>query len=186
LGRSARPIGTVGWASAAAGAAVACRSTPLHCAAANGTAAVTAALLGAGADASIKDNYGYAALRRAVRADRHQLQPRCPQEDGRASSTKVWKGRRVRGGGGAGAWLRRSPSPPPRRNGAALTFMHSFSTRSPRASHAATAPLVVRFCTRASIRRARHARSAAAIGTSVRVCCCVASARTASGNQDLS
>ncbi len=50
------------WASAAAGAAVARRSMPLHSAAVNGHADATAALLGAGADASIKGTCEYAAL----------------------------------------------------------------------------------------------------------------------------
>jgi ankyrin repeat protein len=41
--------------------------TPLHCAAANGNAAATATLLGAGADVAIKNISGYAALRCAAR-----------------------------------------------------------------------------------------------------------------------
>jgi ankyrin repeat protein len=45
-------------ASAAANAAVARRRTPLHCAAIYRHADVMAALLGAGADASIKDSDG--------------------------------------------------------------------------------------------------------------------------------
>ncbi len=61
------------WASAAAGAAVARRYTPLHYAVYYGRAdanaiAVMAALLGAGADASLKDSGGYA----VPRADRHR------------------------------------------------------------------------------------------------------------------
>ena len=63
---SARRWCGLGWASAAAGAAVASRSTPLHWAAYNGNADATAALLGFGADASIKDNNEYAAPRRAA------------------------------------------------------------------------------------------------------------------------
>ena len=43
-----------------------CRFTPLHNAAGNGNAAATAALLGAGADATIKNHKGYAAPRRAA------------------------------------------------------------------------------------------------------------------------
>ncbi len=62
-----------GWASAAAGAAVARRATPLHFAARNGDADATAALIGAGADASIKDWTGYAAPRRT--AERHSRSP---------------------------------------------------------------------------------------------------------------
>ncbi len=61
------------WASAAAGAAVARRATPLHYAAWNGNAAVTAALIGAGADVSIKDWTGYAAPRHT--AVRHSRSP---------------------------------------------------------------------------------------------------------------
>ena len=72
------------WASAAAGAAVARRSTPLHYAAWNGDAAVTAALIVAGADASIKDWIGYA----APHSRAPQMQPHCPQEDGRATRTR--------------------------------------------------------------------------------------------------
>ncbi len=60
---SARRWCGLGWASAAA---VASRSTPLHWAAYNGNADATAALLGSGADASVKDNNEYAAPRRAV------------------------------------------------------------------------------------------------------------------------
>ena len=45
-------------ASAAANAAVARRLTPLHMAAGNGHADAMAALLGAGADASIQDCHG--------------------------------------------------------------------------------------------------------------------------------
>jgi ankyrin repeat protein len=45
-------------ASAAAHAAVARRRTPLHCAANNGHVDAIAALLGAGADASIQDRDG--------------------------------------------------------------------------------------------------------------------------------
>jgi hypothetical protein len=53
----------LGWASAAADAAVARRKwTPLHWAVVRGRADLTAALLGAGADASIKDCIGYALL----------------------------------------------------------------------------------------------------------------------------
>ena len=57
---------------------------------------------------------------------------------------------------------------------------------SARDSHAATAPLVVRSCTRASVCRARRTRSAAVIGISVRVCCCAAPARTARADQHVS
>ncbi len=60
--RSGRRRGRIGgWsvrASAAANAAVARSNTPLRRAANNGRADVIAALLGAGADASIKDNCG--------------------------------------------------------------------------------------------------------------------------------
>jgi hypothetical protein len=52
--------------SARASAAGARRTTPLHCAAYSGDAGATAALLGAGADASIKESSGYAAPSRAV------------------------------------------------------------------------------------------------------------------------
>jgi hypothetical protein len=62
-----RAVVRLGWASAAARAAVARRSTPLHWAAYNGNADATAALLGSGADGSIKDNNEYAAPRRAAR-----------------------------------------------------------------------------------------------------------------------
>jgi hypothetical protein len=51
------------------------------------------------------------------------------------------------------------------------------------ASRAATALLLVRSCARASICRARRARSAAAVGTLVRVGCCAAPARTARAGQ---
>jgi hypothetical protein len=56
------------WASAAACAAVARRATPLHFAARNGDADATAALIVAGADASIKDWTGYAAPRHTAAA----------------------------------------------------------------------------------------------------------------------
>ncbi len=68
------------WASAAAGAAVARRYTPLHYAVYFGRAdeiAVMAALLGAGADASIKDSGGYAVPRRTGRPPRAASR-RCP------------------------------------------------------------------------------------------------------------
>ena len=66
-----------GWASAAAVAVDACRATPLHWAAYKGHTATTAALLGAGADPSIKECNGYAA---SLRAPPHgqPLQPRPP------------------------------------------------------------------------------------------------------------
>ncbi len=55
--------GAAGWASTAAGAAVARRNTPLHRAAYYGHADVAAALIGAGADMTVKNIDGYAALR---------------------------------------------------------------------------------------------------------------------------
>ena len=59
----------------ASAAADACRATPLHWAAYKGRTATTAALLGAGADPSIKECNGYAA---SLRAPPHgqPLQPR--------------------------------------------------------------------------------------------------------------
>ncbi len=62
--RSARPNRCGSERASAAGAR---RTTPLHLAAWNGNADATAALLGAGADASIKESSGYAALSRAAR-----------------------------------------------------------------------------------------------------------------------
>ena len=83
----------VGAASAAAGAAVARRATPLHYAAWNGNAAVTAALLVAGADASIKDWIGYAAPRRTAdrrsrsrRVARRRTAERLAQDNGKSGA----------------------------------------------------------------------------------------------------
>ena len=66
LGRSARPIAAVGVGQCRR-CLVARRSTPLHLAADYGHAAATAALLGAGADASIENCGGYDAPRRTAR-----------------------------------------------------------------------------------------------------------------------
>jgi hypothetical protein len=68
----------------------------------------------------------------------------------------------------------------------ALTFRALFHRIFATASHAATAPLLVRSCARASICRARRARSAAAVGTFMRACCCAAPARTARADQHVS
>jgi hypothetical protein len=138
-----------------ANAAVARRWTPLHLAACHGDADATiAALLGAGADASIQDYRGYAVLRRMGRPPPAAMPPVFLQDDGRATRTREWEERRVRGGGGAGAHFR------------AL-----FRRVSATARHAATALLLVRSCIRASLCRLRCARSAAAVGTFFRVCC---------------
>ena len=66
-----------GWVSADATAAVARRETPLHLAAESRNADVAAALIGAGADVTVKNIDGYAALRAALRrmADRHSRSP---------------------------------------------------------------------------------------------------------------
>ncbi len=63
------------------------------------------------------------------------------------------------------------------RRSLSCTQLHALAT----ASHKATAPLVVRSCTRASICTARRAQFAAVVGVSVCVCCCAAPARTARG-----
>jgi hypothetical protein len=82
--------GAAGWASTAAGAAVARRNTPLHLAAESRNADVAAALIGAGADATVKNIDGYAALRCAAPHGRPpQPQPGCPQEDGRATMART-------------------------------------------------------------------------------------------------
>ncbi len=79
-----------------AGAAVARSYTPLHLAADNGHADAMAALLGAGADASIQDSIGYAVPRRAARADRHRPPcRRCPA-GGRQSNAHKRMGRAAR------------------------------------------------------------------------------------------
>jgi hypothetical protein len=156
-------------ASAAANAAVARRSTPVHLAAQHGEAAATAALLGAGADASIEDYRGYAVLRRTGRPPPAAMPPVFLQDDGRATRTIEWAQRRVRGGGGAGAHFR------------AL-----FRRVSATAWHAATALLLVRSCIRASLCRLRCARSTDAVGTFFRVCCCTAPARTTREDQHVS
>ncbi len=79
LERSARPLVR----SARFRFCFARRDTPLHLAVINGNAAVTAALLGAGADASIKNRSWYAAPH-TPHGRPPQPQKRCPQEDGRA------------------------------------------------------------------------------------------------------
>ena len=91
-----------------------------------------------------------AALRTARRHfESHEIM-RCPQADGTGSHRRTRQRQRQRqrrvwvfsrahsdrslvcGGDAAGARPLRSPSPPPRRHGAALTFVRSFSTCSPR------------------------------------------------------
>jgi hypothetical protein len=91
------------------------------------------------------------------------------QEDGTAIRTPSRAERRVRGGGGAGAHFR-------------ALFYHIFAT----ASRAATALLLMHSCARAIICRLRCARSAAAVGTLVRVCCCASPARTTRADQHVS
>ena len=91
------------------------------------------------------------------------------QAHGRASRTTQWAQRRVRGGGGAGA-----------------AFSGSFTAFSRRRRAPRPHLLPVRSGARASICRARRARSAGAAGTLVRVCCRAAPARTARADQPVS
>ncbi len=161
FGLSARRWCGLGWASAAAGAAVASRSTPLHWAAYNGNADATAALLGSGADTSIKDNNEYAAPRRAAprrTADRRQPQPRWPAGRRRSNAHEVMR----RAARTRRRWSRRAAAP--------LAIAIASPTPASGQRLCRTAPLAVRACTRASMCRAPRARSAAAMGTLVRVC----------------
>ena len=80
------------------------RSTPLHWAAYKGNADATAALLGSGADASIKDNNEYAAPRHAARPTatsrscgaRRETAEQCARND-RKSGAYAAAGEQARG-----------------------------------------------------------------------------------------
>ncbi len=135
-----------------------------------------AALLGAGADASIGDRFGSAAPRRAAphgptgtncsRGARRKTAERLAQENGNsgayAAAVEQARGRFARH----------------RRPHAGCAHCRALISHAlAAASHAASTLLVVHFGTCASICRARRARSAAVIGISVRMCYCAAPAR---------
>ncbi len=88
-----RGLGAVGMDQAAAGAAGPRRCTPLHLAACYANADATAALIGAGADATIENRNGYTTLHRAApHGLPPQPRPRCPQGHSRAMGTRLWEG----------------------------------------------------------------------------------------------